>query len=191
MAGWISTAALGGHIIVLNLASLSFQIPLGIGLAASVRVGNQIGASDLPGARRSAAVALALGAGVMLGFALLFAVLAAELPLLYTADTGVIALAALVLPIAGAFQLFDGTQVVAGGILRGAGRTHFPAFVNLIGFWAVALPLSYYWAFGIEGGLEGIWWGLVAGLAAVSAALVFWVWRTTHRPIEELRVGVR
>jgi MATE family multidrug resistance protein len=191
MAGWISTAALGGHIIVLNMASLSFQLPLGIGLAAGVRVGNQIGASDLPGARRSAAVSLALGAGVMLGFAVLFALFAAELPLLYTTDAAVIALGALVLPIAGAFQIFDGTQVVAGGILRGAGRTHAAAYVNLIGFWAIALPLAWLWAFRNGGGLEGIWWGLVAGLAAVSAALVFWVHRTTHRPIEELRVGVR
>jgi len=190
MAGWIGAAALAGHIIVLNLASLSFQIPLGIALAASVRVGNQIGAADLSGARRSAAVSLALGAGVMLCFGLLFATLAAELPRLYTTDVDVIALAALVLPIAGAFQLFDGTQVVAGGILRGAGRTHAPAFVNLIGFWGVSLPLSWYWAFRDGGGLEGIWWGLVAGLVAVSLALVFWLRRTVRRPIEELRVGV-
>jgi MATE family multidrug resistance protein len=191
MAGWIGTAALGGHIIVLNLASLSFQIPLGVGLAASVRVGNQIGAGDLAGARRSAAASLALGASVMLGFALLFAMLAAELPLLYTTDADVIALAALVLPIAGAFQLFDGTQVSPGGILRGDGRTHAAAYVNLVGFWGVALPLSWYWAFGIAGGLEGIWWGLVAGLCAVSLALLFWLTRIMRRPIEELRVGVR
>jgi MATE family multidrug resistance protein len=191
MAGWISTAALGGHIIVLNMASLSFQLPLGIALAAGVRVGNQIGAGDLPGARRSAAVSLALGAGAMAGFALLFALLAAELPLLYTTDAAVIALGTGVLPIAGAFQIFDGTQVVAGGILRGAGRTHAAAYVNLIGFWGIALPLAWLWAFHNGGGLEGIWWGLVAGLAAVSTALVFWVQRTTQRPIEELRVGVR
>jgi len=190
MAGWIGSAALAGHIIVLNLASLSFQLPLGIGLAASVRVGNQIGAADLPGARRSATVSLALGAGVMLLFGLLFATLAAELPLLYTTDADVIALAALVLPIAGAFQLFDGTQVVAGGILRGAGRTHAPAVVNLLGFWGLSLPLSWYWAFGDGGGLEGIWWGLVVGLFAVSLALVLWLRRTASRPIEELRVGV-
>ena len=190
MAGWLGAAALAGHIIVLNLASLSFQIPLGIALAASVRVGNQIGAADLPGARRSAAVSLALGAGVMLGFGLLFAALAAELPLLYSSDADVTALAALVLPIAAAFQLFDGTQVVAGGILRGAGRTHAPAVVNLIGFWGLSLPLSWYWAFGNGNGLEGIWWGLVVGLFAVSLALVLWLSRTLRRPIEELRVGV-
>jgi len=191
MAGWIGTSALAGHIIVLNLASLSFQVPLGIAIAASVRVGNQIGAADLSGARRSASVSLGLGAGVMLGFGLLFATLSRELPRLYTPDGEVIALAALVLPIAGAFQLFDGTQVVAGGILRGAGRTHAPALVNLVGFWGVALPLAWYWAFHGEGGLEGIWWGLVAGLLSVSFSLVLWVRRTLHRPIEELRVGVR
>jgi MATE family multidrug resistance protein len=190
MAGWIGTAALAGHVIVLNLASLSFQIPLGIALAASVRVGNRIGAGDAYGARRSAAVALALGAGVMLVFGVVFAALRHELPRLYSSDAEVLALAALVLPIAGAFQLFDGTQVVAGGILRGTGRTHVPALVNLVGFYGFALPLSGYWAFRVAGGLEGVWWGLVVGLFAVSLLLVLWLRRTLSRPIEELRVGV-
>ena len=190
MAGWLGAAALAGHVIVLNLASLSFQVPLGIALAASVRVGNQIGAGDMPGARRSAAVSLALGAATMLGFALLFAVLRRELAELYTPDADALALAALVLPIAGAFQLFDGTQVVAGGILRGTGRTHVPALVNLIGFWGIALPLGWRWAFGLSGGLEGIWWGLTAGLFVVALLLVLQVLRTGRRPAEELRVGV-
>jgi MATE family multidrug resistance protein len=190
MAGWLGAAALAGHVIVLNIASLSFQIPLGIALAATVRVGNQIGAADMPGARRSVAVSLALGAGVMLVFALLFLLLRRELPELYTGDTDVLALAALVLPVAGAFQLFDGTQVVAGGILRGAGRTHVPALVNLIGFWGIALPLGWRWAFGISGGLEGIWWGLVAGLFAVASLLVLQVVRITRRPASELRLSV-
>jgi MATE family multidrug resistance protein len=190
MAGWIGTAALGGHIIVLNLASLSFQVPLGVALAASVRVGNRIGAGDAVGARQSATVALVLGAGVMLFFAVVFAVLRHGLPRLYSSDVDVLALAALVMPIAGAFQLFDGTQVVAGGILRGTGRTQVPALVNLIGFYGISLPLSWIWAFGVEGGLEGIWWGLVVGLFAVSLALVLWLRRTLARPITELRVGV-
>lgn len=190
MAGWLGAAALAGHVIVLNLASLSFQIPLGIALAASVRVGNQIGAADMPGARRSVAVSLALGAGVMLVFAGLFTALRRELPMLYTTDADALALAALVLPIAGAFQLFDGTQVVAGGILRGAGRTHVPALVNLIGFWGIALPLGWRWAFGISGGLEGIWWGLTAGLFVVASLLVLQVIRTGRREASELRVGV-
>ena len=191
MAGWISTTALGAHIIVLNMASVSFMFPLGVGLAASVRVGNLIGAADLPGARRSAEVSLAIGAGLMAGFALLFTVFSRELPLLYTNELVVIALGALILPIAGAFQIFDGTQVVAGGILRGAGRTHAAAWVNLVGFWGVALPLAWLWAFRNDGGLTGIWWGLTLGLFAVSAALVLWVRRVTHLPLAELRVGVR
>jgi MATE family multidrug resistance protein len=62
--------------------------------------------------------------------------------------------------------------------------------VNLIGFWGLSLPLSWYWAFGNGNGLEGIWWGLVVGLFAVSLALVLWLSRTLRRPIEELRVGV-
>jgi MATE family multidrug resistance protein len=178
-------------VIVLNLASVSFMFPLGVGLAAGVRVGNLIGASDLPGARRAAEVSLAAGALLMAGFALLFTLLSHALPRLYTNDLEVIALAALILPIAGAFQIFDGTQVVAGGVLRGAGRTHAAAWVNLVGFWGVALPLAWLWAFRDGGGLTGIWWGLTLGLFAVSAALVLWVRRTLKLPIDELRVGVR
>ena len=191
MAGWLSTTALGAHVIVLNMASVSFMFPLGVGLAASVRVGNLIGAADLPGARRSAEMSVAAGAALMGGFALLFTLFARQLPLLYTNDLDVVALGALILPIAGAFQIFDGTQVVAGGVLRGAGRTHAAAWVNLVGFWGVALPLAWLWAFRDGGDLAGIWWGLTAGLFAVSAALVLWVRRTLNQPLDALRVVTR
>ena len=93
-----------------------------------------------------------------------------------------IALAAQIMPLAAAFQLSDGTQVVAGGVLRGMGRPHAAAVVNLVGYYAFALPLSYVLAFPFELGLRGIWIGLTLGLVVVSAALLFWVRRTTRRP---------
>ncbi|HKC51187.1 MAG TPA: MATE family efflux transporter, partial [Myxococcota bacterium] len=115
MAGWLGASALAGHTIVLNMIALWFQVPLGISMAASVRVGNLLGAGDLLGARLSGSVSLALGASVMLIAASAFVLFRSELPLLFTSDPGVVALAAAILPIAGAFQVFDGTQVVAGG----------------------------------------------------------------------------
>jgi MATE family multidrug resistance protein len=87
----------------------------------------------------------------------------------------VIAICAFLLPIAAAFQIFDGTQVVGCGILRGMGRTRAPALATLVGYYAIALPFA--WWLGLERGLglAGIWWGLCLGLVVVASALLVWV----------------
>ena len=162
---------------------------MGIALAASVRVGNLLGASDLPGARLAGSVSLSLGAGVMLIAATAFVLFRGELPLLFTRDVAVVQLAALILPIAGAFQIFDGTQIVAGSILRGAGRTHAPALANLLGYYAFALPLAAWLGSPERLGLAGIWWALLAGLVAVSSLMLFWLRRASRLPLSELRVA--
>lgn len=187
MAGWLGEAQLAAHVIALNIASLSFMVPLGISQAASARVGNLVGAGKPAAARRSASLALALGAGVMVVSAVLFVVLREALPRLYTNDVEVIALAASIMPIAAAFQIFDGTQVVGGGVLRGVGATRPAAVFNFVGYYMVALPLAVL-AAGVGGmGLRGLWWGLSLGLALVAGALVWWIRRrvafapaTTH-----------
>lgn len=172
LLGRMGIAALAGHQIAINLASLSFMIPMGIGGAAATRVGNAIGRQDMPGARRAAAVSLGLGAGVMLAFALLFALLPEPLARLYTHDREVIAVVALLLPIGAVFQVFDGIQVVGAGILRGAADTAFPAGLALIGFWVLGLPAGWYLAYPAGQGAAGLWWGMTVGLAAVSLLLV-------------------
>jgi MATE family multidrug resistance protein len=188
MAGWLGVSALAGHTIVLNMIALWFQVPVGIAIAGSVRVGNLLGASDLPGARLSGSVALALGASVMSIAATAFVLLRTELPLLFTSDPAVVALAALILPIAGAFQIFDGTQVVAGGLLRGAGRTRAPALANLLGYYTLALPVAAWLGSPERLGLAGIWWALLLGLVVVASLMLFWLRRTSHLPLAELRV---
>ena len=87
----------------------------------------------------------------------------------------VLAVTATLLPIAGAFQLFDGTQVVGGGILRGMGRTRPAAVFNLLGYYGLGLPVAYYLAFEAGMGVTGIWWGLTLGLMVVAVSLVLWV----------------
>src|SRR5258705_524104 len=183
MAGWLGASALAGHTIVLNMIALWFQVPLGISMAASVRVGNLLGAGDLLGARLSGSVSLAPGARVMLIAASAFVLFRSELPLLFTSDPGVVALAAANLPIAGAFQVFDGTQVVAGGLLRGAGRTRAPALANLLGYYTLALPLGAWLGSGGHLGLAGIWWALLVGLVIVSSLMLFWLRRASHLPL--------
>ena len=189
MSGWLGTAPLAAHTIVLNMIALWFQIPVGIAIAGSIRVGNLVGGSDLAGARRAGAVAVASGAAVMLIAAAIFTVFRWELPRLFTAQADVVALAALILPICGAFQVFDGVQVVAGGILRGAGRTQVPAAANLFGYYALALPLAAWIGSAERLGLAGIWWSLLVGLLFVSSTLIVFLRRAARLPLAELRIA--
>jgi multidrug resistance protein, MATE family len=188
MAGWLGTVAVASHQVVLGLAALAFMVPNGISQGAATRVGNLVGAGDHAGMRLAAGASLTLGVAAMAVSATIFVVFRAELPLLFTSDRAVVALGAAILPIAAAFQLSDGAQGVASGILRGLGRPDAGAFVNLFGYYAVALPAAYY--LGVRGGLglPGVWMALAGGLTVVAALLLFWVVRTARRPLGELTV---
>jgi MATE family multidrug resistance protein len=172
LMGRLGVHELAGHQIALNLAALSYMVPAGVAAAASTRVGNAIGRGDMPGARRAAAVCLVLGAGVMGLFGLLFALAPRLLAGLYSEDPRVLAMAATLLPVAGAFQVFDGVQVVGAGALRGAADTRFAAVVALVGYWVLGLPLGAYLAFRLGQGPRGLWWGLTLGLAFVAILLL-------------------
>ncbi len=175
MAGKLGPVPLGAHAIVLNLASLSFMFPLGISTAAGVRVGNLIGAGDEAGARRAALLSLVLGAGVMSLFGAAFFLLRWQLPRVYGAEPAVRALCARVLPVTAAFQMLDGTQVVASGILRGLARTKPAAIFNFLGYYFLALPIAYGLGVGRGWGLRGVWCGLAAGLLFVATGLLIMV----------------
>src|SRR5690606_15096696 len=129
------------------------------------------------------AAALYVGAGFMAATGGLFIGLPEPLARLYTDERDVLLLAAVLLPIAGVFQVFDGLQVVAVGLLRGLGDTRVPMLFNVIAFWIVAIPLSVFLGFGLDLGATGLWWGLVVGLAIVAVILVL---RLKHRE----RLGV-
>lgn len=175
LAGLLGEAELGAHVIVLNLASMSFMLPLGISIAAATRVGNLVGAQRPHQAQRAAWVSLALGAMVMAVSALTFIALRHVLPRIFTPDPTVLALAATLLPIAAGFQLFDGVQVVGGGILRGLGSTRPAAVFNFVGYYVLALPIAAALAFSAGLGVAGLWWGLAIGLAVVAVCLVWWI----------------
>jgi MATE family multidrug resistance protein len=170
--GWLGTTALAGHQIALNLAALSYMVPLGIGAAGAVMVGRAVGAGLPELARQHARLAMVLGGGVMLVGAAFFVGTPAFLARLYTSDPAAMAMAAMLLPLAGAFAVFDGLQVVGLGVLRGLGDTHVPMLINLLGFWVIGLPAGFALAFGADMGAAGLWWGLVVGLAVVALLLV-------------------
>lgn len=173
---------LGGHQIALQLASLSFMVPLGLGMAASVRVGWAVGAGDHGALRRSVVAALFAGGTVMTGFMLLFLLLPWQLAGLLGKHDDVLAVAATLIPIAGVFQIGDGLQVVAIGCLRGLGDVRSPVVANAVGFWVVGLPLGCWLAYGLGWGPAGFWWGLVLGLFVVAGGLLLVLhWRLQER----------
>jgi MATE family multidrug resistance protein len=187
-AGWFGADAISGHQVAINLASLTFMVPMGVGSAASVLVGHAIGAGDLAHARRVAASALLVGAGYMVVSAAVLLAFPGVFARIYTSVPGVVAVASLLIPIAGVFQVFDGLQVVAAGVLRGAGDTRASLIANVLGFWLAGMPVSLWLGFRLGGGVVGLWWGFVSGLAAVALFLVLRV--RSHLSREVRRVSV-
>jgi MATE family multidrug resistance protein len=177
MMGWLGTIELAGHQVALNLASFTFMVPLGVSAAAAVLVGHAVGRGDAPEARRAAIAALTVGAGFMAVAAATMLAVPDFFARVYTSDAGVAAVAAMLIPIAGLFQVFDGVQVVSIGILRGTGDTRTPMLVNVLGFWLVGLPVSAWLGLYTPAGPRGLWWGLTVGLVLVALFLVLRVRR--------------
>ena len=172
LMGVLGPIEVAAHHVALNMAALTFMVPLGISAAATVLVGHAVGRADPEDARGASKAAIVLGVGFMATMAIVMLGIPVLLARAYTTDSTVIALAATLIPIAGVFQIFDGLQVVSIGILRGVGDTRTPLIVNLLGFWLLGLPVSLWLAFELDLGPQGLWWGLVAGLAAVATALL-------------------
>ena len=183
IVGHLGAGALAAHTITMQMAAIAFMIPVGIAQGAAVRVGNLIGAGDGARARLAGWLAIAAGGAVMSVSALLFVVAREWLPRMYTPDLQVVATAATILPIAGAFQIFDGTQAAACGVLRGMGETRPAAIANFIGYWIIALPIGGALVLRFDAGLPALWWSLAGGLAIVAVGLV---WRIRRRGPESV-----
>jgi MATE family multidrug resistance protein len=186
LMGWMGTIAMASHQVALNLAALTFMVPVGVAQAAAVLVGQSVGREDPPGARRAAGAGLLVGVGFMACTAALFLTVPGLLARVYTDEAPVLALAALLIPIAGIFQVFDGIQVVAAGVLRGVADTRVPMLVNLLGFWFVGLPVSAWAGFGLGLGPTGIWWGLAVGIGSVAVLLLLRVRARFGRDLRRL-----
>jgi multidrug resistance protein, MATE family len=175
LAGALGRNELAAHSIVLNIASVTFMVPLGISFSAATIIGNLVGSGRRGAAQRTAYLAFLVGGSVMLIFAVMLVALRWVLPGFYTDEVAVVILAATILPIAATFQVFDGLQVVGGGILRGTGDTLPAALFNAIAYYGVALPLAAYLVLGRGLGLPAIWWSLALGLALVAGTMLIWV----------------
>ncbi|MFO0609047.1 MAG: MATE family efflux transporter [Polyangiales bacterium] len=160
------------HQVVLQIASFTFMVPLGLSAAGAVRVGNAIGRGEPEAAARAGWSAVVLAVGFM-AFSALALVTAAPLVLgLFGLDGPTAALARTLLLVAALFQLFDGCQVSVSGVLRGSGDTVASMAANLVGHWFIGLPVGVALGFGLGAGAVGLWGGLATGLGAVAIALV-------------------
>ncbi len=186
LMGSLGSVEVAGHAIALKLASLTFMVPLGLSVAASVRVGHAIGRGDLDSMRRAGWTSFALGAGFMASCGAVFALFPAPLARAFTPDAAVVAMAATLLPIAAVFQVFDGLQAVGFGVLRGTGDTRFPLVINLIGYYVVGLPVGWLLTFRLGAGPRGLWVGLCTALFLVASLLVGRVWTRFRGEIRPL-----
>ncbi len=181
LAGRLDAVSLAAHQIVLNVSSLTFMVPLGVASAGAVRVGQALGRGDARAASTSGWAALVIGAVFMTISGLSLLVFARPIVAIFTNDPGVVATSVRLFLLAAAFQLFDGIQVVATGVLRGAGDTRSPMICNLIAHWGIGLPIGWILAFGMGRGIIGLWVGLSIGLTLAGFAnLATWAWRARH-----------
>lgn len=186
LMGMMGTVAVASHQVALQLAAMTFMIPVGVAQATSVVVGQRVGREDPSGARRAVGAGLAVATAFMTFTAAMFLALPGPLARLFSDDPIVVAAAAALLPIAGVFQVFDGLQVAAAGALRGVGDTHVPMLLNLVGFWAVGLPTSVVLGYLLDRGPTGIWWGLAVGIGVVAVMLLHRIRRRFGRALVRL-----
>ncbi len=180
LAGRLDPVSSGSHQIAINIAALSFMIPLGLSSAAAVRVGHAIGSGSPLRAAHAGWMAILAGIAIAAAVAAAFVIVPTPMLRLFTADTRVLAIGVRLLAIAAAFQVFDGTQAIATGALRGLGDTHTAMVLNVAGHWVVGLPAGYALCFWYGWGVEGLWLGLSVGLMLVAVALtVVWARRTS------------
>ncbi|WP_062231568.1 MATE family efflux transporter [Aureimonas sp. N4] len=173
MMGWIGTLELAAHGIALQLASISFMIPLGLASAATVRVGTAFGRHDAANLERAARISLIVAGVISCTAAILFWVAPGLLIGLYLDmrqpnAQAVLQAAVPLLAVAAAFQIVDSLQVTASGILRGMKDTRIPMFIAVASYWLVGMPVAYGLAFVAGWKGVGVWWGLAGGLLVAA-----------------------
>jgi MATE family multidrug resistance protein len=173
LIGTIGAVEQAAHQVAINLAAVTYMMASGIASAATIKTGNNLGKSNLLDLRRSAIASYHVIIVFMSVTAIFFMFANNLLPYIYTEDQAVIAIAAQLLIIAGFFQLFDGTQVVGLGILRGVGDVNVPTIITFIAYWIIGIPLAYLLGIVLNLGVNGIWYGLTFGLLTASILLFF------------------
>jgi MATE family multidrug resistance protein len=171
MMGWLGENQLAAHQIAINVASTTYMMASGLGIAGGIRVGEGRGLKSIEKIRFSGNVALVL---VIVFMAIMMSAILAFnrfLVELYISDTEVISIAIELMVVAAIFQVSDGIQVVSLGVLRGISDVNIPTWITMFAYWGLSLPLGYFLAFNLQMNAIGIWLGLLAGLTASAILL--------------------
>lgn len=183
LMGYIDTASVAAHAVAIQIASMTFMVPMGIGQAATVRVGLSYGRRDAEGIRKAGWAAYSLGVGFMSTMALFIWLFPAELAGLFldanvAQNSAVLELAVQFLIVAAVFQIVDGAQVVGTGMLRGLQDTTWPMLFAGFGYWVVGIGFGAWLAFAHNWQGVGIWTGLAVGLGIVAGLILLrWIGR--------------
>lgn len=176
LMGWISTSALTAHQISLQIAAILFMVPFGIGMAATVRVGQAIGRDDHASIRRAGFVAIGLGAAFMAVMTLIIIIVRYQIAYAFLGDgaeTGRTAdLVAMLLMVGATFFVADGVQTIAAGALRGLNDTRVPMLIAAFSYWVLGFVIAYMLAFTFGFGAVGVWIGLSCGTGANAILLI-------------------
>ena len=171
MIGWLGTIALAAHQIVASISTLGYMVYYGVGAAVSIRVSNFYGRGDLLGVRRATLAGTHLLAMLAITVSLFFLLVRGHIGWLYTSSEEVVNLVAALMIILVFYQFGDSLQIIFANVIRGVADVTSMAIISFIGYFVIALPISYICGFVLNGGIEGIWVGYPVGLTLTGAML--------------------
>jgi multidrug resistance protein, MATE family len=178
--GSMGAVPVAAHQIAVNVASFCFMVPLGLAMATTVRVGHAVGAQDPSAVRWSAGAGYAIAFFSQTGSALLMLFGGTAIAHLYTGDAAIASLATTLLVYAAAFQYPDGIQALSAGALRGLKDTRAPMAITIFAYWGLGMPLGAWMGIGLGHGAQGMWCGLILGLAVAAILLASRFYRLTR-----------
>jgi len=185
MMGWVGVTQLASHMVATQIVSITFMIPFGLGQASNIRIALAAGARNLDAARIGARTQIEITVIFMAACAVVYWLFGDFFVGLFLAAddpdrAAVIGYGASFLAIAAIFQIFDGVQVVGGGILRGLNDTFVPMLFAIFGYWMIGVTGAYWLCFELGLGGAGIWYGLIGGLGICAIAVAFRIWQQTR-----------
>ncbi|CAN6664695.1 ethionine resistance-conferring protein 1 [Trichomonascus vanleenenianus] len=184
-AARFSTAALAAQSVLATVTSLTYQIPFAIAIAIATRVANFIGATLKEPAQLASKIGIVSSYVIATFNAVILYLLRYQIGGLFSNDEDVIELVAAAMPICSILQLADSPGCITGGVLRGQGRQHLAGYLNLFFYYAVALPVGFGLAFGVDWALSGLWVGMTLGLVCVTVGETYFVIKSDWKAIIE------
>ncbi len=182
LVGRLGEVEVASNQVALNIVTVSFMVPLGVALGVTVRIGNAVGRRDEAGVRRAARAGYALVAVTQSASVTLLLLASRQLVSVYASDPAIVSAASALLAYGALFQVSDGVQALANGVLRGLKDTRAPMLIIFGSYWVIGVPAGAFLALRRGLGAPGMWLGLVCGLTVAAVVLSWRVWRRLRRP---------